>query len=165
MEGKMGVGVMGVMALSMMLAGTARASSLQQAQDPGNGNSKGLASDSAEALIRGDDTRALQLADQAVAADDHNPWAHYDRAVALGNLRRVDEAVGEYDAAQARFSSADTWGRSVAIYGRAHLLADNSRCVEAKAAFGEYITFVGASDPQGVAQAQRGSDTCRVAGT
>jgi Tfp pilus assembly protein PilF len=148
--------------LSTLLAGAARAqpAPLRQAADPGSGSSQRLASDAAEALIRGNDQQALRLAERAERSDDRSPWAHYDRAVALGDLRRVDDAVLEYQQAERRFSEQDTWGESVAIYGRAHLLAEHGRCPEAQAAFREYIAFVGPENTRDVVQAQTASDLC-----
>jgi tetratricopeptide (TPR) repeat protein len=144
----------------LLAAGQARATGLRQAADPGNTTSKDYASSSAEALVRRDDAKALDLANEALKADDRNPWAHYDRAVALGEMGRVNEAVTEYQAAQVRYAANDTWGRSVAIYGRAHLLADHGRCGEAKTAFQQYIDFVGGADPRGVAEARSASEAC-----
>lgn len=156
---------LGLALSSTLLAGVAHAQSqpLRQADDPGDQRSKDFASDAAEALIRGDEAQALAKSDQAVGADDRSPWAHYDRVVALGALGRVDDAVVEYRKAEARFSPADIWGRSVAIYGRGNLLKNHGRCDEARASFREYIAFVGDSDPRDISQAEKSIEACQVA--
>src|SRR5882672_7639701 len=54
--------------------------------EPGTPQSRALSSQAAAAEIRGNARQALELADQAVAADGRNPWAHYDRGAALARL-------------------------------------------------------------------------------
>ena len=132
----------------------------RRAVDLGSPPSSALSSRSAEALIGGHPEDALRLANQAVAADGRNPWAHYDRATALADLGRVDEAVSEFQAAEQRFSQNDPWGRSVALYGRADLLARVGRCNEAAPVFREYAAFVESSDPQAAAMARDHARAC-----
>jgi tetratricopeptide (TPR) repeat protein len=154
--------MVGALVLGALPLGAAHAAG-KMAPDSGNAQSKSLASSSAERLIRGEDSQALELADQAIAADASNPWGHYDRAVALGDLGRVDEAIKEYATAESKFSPADTWGRSVAIYGRANLLANHSRCAEAQAAFNDYEGYVATlNDPSAVAQARSTAAECHA---
>jgi tetratricopeptide (TPR) repeat protein len=100
------------------------------------------------------------MADQAIAADDKNPWAHYDRASALADMRRVEEAVAEFRAAEARFPAADPWGRSVAMYGRANLLAQTGSCAQAVAAYEEYARFVERAAPKDAAMAREYAAAC-----
>src|SRR4051794_24122321 len=70
-------------ALLAMTAGVAHGQlAPPRSPDPGSGPSADLASRAAEGLTRGDPREALRLAEQAIAADDRNPWAHYDRAAA-----------------------------------------------------------------------------------
>jgi tetratricopeptide (TPR) repeat protein len=118
-----------------------------------------LCTQSAAAMMRGDPAGALALAERAlgVAADD--PWAHYDRAVALGGLGRVDQAVAEYRLAQAHFGD-DAWGKSIAIYGRAHLLAEHQRCEQAEAAYEEYASFVARDAPKDAEMALAYAGNC-----
>jgi tetratricopeptide (TPR) repeat protein len=128
--------------------------------DQGSPQSEALASQSAENLIRGRAGDALQVANDAISADARNPWAHYDKAAALGNLGRTDDAVAEFRVAQSTFSNADPWGRSVAIYGRANTLAQAGRCNEAQPAFEEYASFVEPNDATAAAQARQISREC-----
>jgi tetratricopeptide (TPR) repeat protein len=113
--------------------------------------------------MRGDPAGALKLAEQAIALAADDPWAHYDRAVALGGLGRVDEAVSEYRQAQARFGD-DEWGKSIAIYGRAHLLAEHRRCEEAEAGYEEYASFVGKDAPKEAEMALAHASDCPLPG-
>lgn len=128
--------------------------------DPGSPASAALSSQAAEALVRGNPRDALPAANNAIAADAHNPWAHYDKAAALSDLGQVDAAVAEFRAAEQWFSPADAWGRSVAIYGRANALSQAGRCPDAQAAFEEYAHFVEGSDPHGAALARDYAKQC-----
>jgi tetratricopeptide (TPR) repeat protein len=123
-----------------------------------------LCTRSARALMAGDAAAALGFADQALALDANDAWAHYDRAVALGNLGRVDEAVSEYRRAQARFGTSDTWGASIAIYGRAHLLVEHLRCEEAEAGYEEYADLVGKDAPKEAEMALAYASDCPLPG-
>jgi tetratricopeptide (TPR) repeat protein len=100
------------------------------------------ASEAASALIGGDYRGALEVAG-AVPASQVSPWLEYDRAVALGELGRTDEAVAAFASAEARFGDDETsrHGRAVAIYGRARVLAKAGRCPEARRACAEYSSF------------------------
>ena len=133
----------------------------RQSVDPGSPQSAALSSQSAQALVGGRPAEALRLADQAVATDVRNPWAHYDRAAALADLGRTDDALKEFKAAEARFSTDDPWGRSVAMFGRANLLAQAGRCAEAVAAFRDYARFVEQKDPGGAALARQQASACQ----
>src|SRR5437773_1321873 len=76
-----------------------------------------LTTQAAYALSRGDHAGALTFADQAIAVDPADGWAHYDRAAALSSLGRVDEAIASYRLAEREFGDADPWARSLAVYG------------------------------------------------
>jgi tetratricopeptide (TPR) repeat protein len=115
----------------------------------------------AEALTRGESMEALTRADEALRADPKNAWAHYNRAAALAALNRVDEALTAYDTAAARFAASDKRGRSLALWGKSHLLYRTGRCQEASQAFTEYSKFVGSSDPQATQLAAHRASTCR----
>lgn len=104
--------------------------------------------------------RSLELADRAVAVDPSNPWGHYDRAVALHELRKTDAAVAAYRAAETRFGDAGPWGKSVSIYGRARALEDVGRCAEARTAYAEYAAFVRHSDPAAADMADTYAKEC-----
>jgi tetratricopeptide (TPR) repeat protein len=153
-----------IVSLGLAAAAHAQLAAPRSNVDSGSPQSSALASQAAESLVRGRPSDALQVANNAVAADARNPWAHYNKAAALADLGRVDEALTEYRAAQAAFSASDPWGRSVAIYGRANALAQVGRCDEAKPAFEEYAAFVEPSDPRSAALA-RGYATGCVART
>jgi Tfp pilus assembly protein PilF len=115
----------------------------------------------AEALTRGESLEALTRADEALRADPKNAWAHYNRAAALAGLNRVDEAVTAYDSAATAFATSDKRGRSLALWGKAHLLYRTGRCEQASQAFAEYSKFVGSSDPQAAELANHRASTCR----
>jgi tetratricopeptide (TPR) repeat protein len=132
----------------------------RQSVDPGSPRSRALSSESASALIANRPADALRMADQAIAADASNPWSHYDRAAALTELGRTDEAVAAYDAAQRSFSTADSWGKSIAMYGRANALSRAGRCTEARASFEAYATFVDRADPSSAGMARRYAADC-----
>lgn len=127
--------------------------------------SRGYAEAAAESATSGAYAHALDFAERAVAVEPSNPWAHYDRAVALHNLRRTDAAVAAYRDAEVRFGNAGPWGKSIAIYGRARALDDVGRCAEARAAYAEYAAFVRSSDPGGADMADAYAKECREAQT
>jgi tetratricopeptide (TPR) repeat protein len=129
--------------------------------DPGSPRSNVLAGSSAEALVAGKPVVALQMADQAIAADPQNPWSHYDRAAALSDLGRTDEAVAQYEVAQRSFSTQDAWGKSIAMYGKANALSRVGRCDEAKPAYEAYASFVERSDPGAAGLARRYAADCQ----
>ena len=145
-----------------MTTGTARAqlAAPRQAVDPGSSRSRELASQAGEALVGSKPADALKLADQAVAADARNPWAHYDRGSALVDLGRIDEAVAELKVAERSFSPADAWGKSIAIYGRANALAQAGRCSEAQPVFEQYAVFVERSDIRAAEMARGYAKAC-----
>jgi hypothetical protein len=128
--------------------------------NPGAGRSSALASQAASAVMAGHPEQGLTMADQALSVEPRNPWAHYDRAAALHGLGRTDEAVAEFQLAQQSFSGADPWGRSLAMYGRANVLAQAGRCGPAAAAFEEYAAFVQAADPESAAMARTYAKGC-----
>jgi len=119
----------------------------------------------AESETSGASMQSLAFAERAIAADSSNPWAYYDRAVALHDLRRTDAAVEAYRAAEARFGNAGQWGKSIAIYGRARALDDVGRCAEARAAYAEFAAFVQSSDPRAADMAGTYATECREAQT
>jgi predicted Zn-dependent protease len=123
-----------------------------QSVDPGSSRSRALSSSSAEALVAGRPADALRMADQAVAADPSNPWSHYDRGAALTELGRTDDAVASFDAAQRSFSTADAWGKSIAMYGRADALS--------RASYENYATFIERVDPAAAGLARRYATNC-----
>jgi tetratricopeptide (TPR) repeat protein len=103
---------------------------------------------------------ALILADQGIAAVPNNPWAHYNRAIALGRLGRTDESVEAYRTAERHFGG-NRIGQAISLYGRAQTLANAGQCGDAKKAFGEYINFVTPFDPGGAANAREVAENCR----
>ena len=130
--------------------------------EPTNRQSSELASRSATADMQGDLQQAVQLADQAIRSDPRNAWAYYDKGMALAEMRETDGAIAALYAAEQHFATSDRWGKSVAIYGRAHALAQAGRCTEAVQAFAEYAAFVGKDDPQAAYMARRYAMDCKA---
>jgi tetratricopeptide (TPR) repeat protein len=116
----------------------------------------------ATAEMQGDPQGAIKFADEGIAADPANPWPYYNKGEALARLGKTDAAVATFSQAEQRFGDTDHWGRSVAIFGRAHALAQAKRCQEARAAFQEYAAWV-KNDPNAVQLARRYSDDCDAA--
>jgi tetratricopeptide (TPR) repeat protein len=111
--------------------------------------------------MAGNPQAALSYAERAIAADPRDPWAHYNKAMALARLGDVDDALKYFKASEERFNPADVWGRSVAIYGGAHALSVASRCEEARVEFQRYSTFVRERDPRSAEMADRYAAGCR----
>ena len=129
--------------------------------EPATPESEALATRAAKSEMAGDPRSALTLAAQAVAADPRDPWAHYDKAMALAHLGNVDDALKSFTAAETRFAPGDPWARSVAIYGGAHVLATAGRCDEARRELLRYATFVRDRDPKSADMATSYAATCR----
>ena len=133
------------------LTGAAYSTSYRQAEEAG------------AAIAAGAYPRALALADQALATSPDNAWAHYDRAVALGHLGRIDQAVQSFAEAERRFAaSKDVAGQGIAIFGRAHALSEAGRCPDATAAFSEYASFVRGSDKRAAEMALEYARACKA---
>jgi len=128
--------------------------------EPSTPASAELSSRAATAEMKGDPQDSLKLADQAIRADARDPWPYYDKGMALARVGEINGAVAALLAAEQHFSPSDRWGRSVAVFGRAHTLAEAGRCDEARAAFQEYMSLV-RGDPDAVALASRYSRDCR----
>jgi hypothetical protein len=128
---------------------------------PTTRQSSELATRAAAADMRGDPRSALQLADQAIRADARNPWPYYDKGMALAEMGETDGAIAALYAAEQHFVPSDRWGKSVAIYGRAHALSQAGRCTEAVQAFAEYARFVEHDDPRGATLARNYALDCR----
>lgn len=109
-------------------------------------------SDVTVALVAGDYRGALSLADGAIArqrAGEVTPWLTYNRAVALANLGRTDEAVDAFRSAEQQFGDdeANRHGRAVSVYGRARALEGAGRCTGARQAYAEYAASVRTTSP------------------
>jgi tetratricopeptide (TPR) repeat protein len=128
--------------------------------EPSTPASAELSSRAATAEMKGDPQDALKLADQGIRADAKDPWPYYEKGMALAREGETNGAVAALLAAEQHFAASDRWGRSVAIFGRAHTLAEAGRCDEARAAFQEYMSLV-RGDPDAVALAARYSRDCR----
>jgi tetratricopeptide (TPR) repeat protein len=159
-------------AVAVMLvatAGAARAQGLRAPQNvnavPSNRQSSELATRSARAAMAGNPQESLALAEQAIQVSPQDPWPYYNKGMALARLGQTDAAVAALSAAQERFSAADPWGRSVAIYGRAHALAGAGRCAQASQAFEEYARFVEGRAPNSAALARRYATECGAPAT
>ena len=151
--------------LTVMSAQAVRADELKAPQnvnaEPGNRQSSVLASRAATADTKGQPQQAVELANQGIRADPRNPWPYYDKGMALAEMGETDASIAALYAAEQRFSATDRWGKSVAIYGRAHALNQAGRCSEAVQAFAEYASFVGKDDPQSAAMARRYAMDCK----
>ncbi|HLK93471.1 MAG TPA: tetratricopeptide repeat protein [Polyangia bacterium] len=120
-----------------------------------------LTSRAATAAMNGNPQESLRLADEAIRADPKDPWAHYNKGMALGRMGELNGALAALFAAQQHFAPYDRWGQSVAAFGRAHLLAEAGQCPDARVAFQEYMNLA-RGDQEGIALAQRLSRDCRA---
>jgi Flp pilus assembly protein TadD len=156
-------------AVVLATAGAARAEELRAPQNvnavPWSRQSSELATRSAKAAMGGDAQQSLTLAQQAIQASPQDPWPHYNAGMALARLGQTEAAVSALTIAEQHFTAADPWGRSVAIYGRAHTLAMAGRCAEARTAFEQYAQFVEQKAPNSAALARRYANDCRAPAT
>jgi len=154
---------MSVVGLGMMTTvASAQLAAPHHTVDQGSAQSRDLSGRASEALVRNNPGDALAVADRAIAADARNPWGHYNRGAALSDLGRVDSAVASFQAAQGLFSTEDAWGKSIAMYGRANVLAQAGRCPEARTAFEEYARYVERADAGAAALARRYARECQA---
>jgi tetratricopeptide (TPR) repeat protein len=128
--------------------------------EPATSKSSHLTSRAASAETAGDPQAALKLAERAIAADGRNPWGYYDKASALARLGKVDDALKAFNDAESRYAASDLWARSIAIYGRAHVLAGAKRCDEAHGEFMRYAALIRERDPKSAGMAARYSADC-----
>jgi tetratricopeptide (TPR) repeat protein len=155
-----------IVALGILLgAGAARADAPQPPKnvnvEPTTPKAAALTSRAASAEMSGDPQAALKLADRAIAADPHDPWGYYDRAMALSRVGQLDRALESFVAAEQRYAASDRWGKSVAIYGRAHALSEAGRCGEAKQTFGAYASLIREQDQKSADLAVKYGAECR----
>ena len=146
--------------LTLLSVGTARAAELRA--PPSTPQSAALTTRAARAAMNGNPEQARDLANRAIRADPRDPWPHYNKGMALAQLGETDAALAALFAAEQRFAKTDRWGRSVAIYGRAHALSRAGRCPEAVQAYAEYATFVSKDDPPSAELARRYAMHCRT---
>jgi tetratricopeptide (TPR) repeat protein len=132
----------------------------QQTQPPGP--AAPLTTQSVEAQLAGDPSKALALAEEAIKADPRDPWGYYNRGSALQSLRRTDEAVASFRDAEQRFPEVNTWGRSVAIWGQANALAQAGRCADAVPLYERYAAFVERVDSAAAALARQYARSCNT---
>jgi tetratricopeptide (TPR) repeat protein len=138
--------------------GATQLAPLQQSAPPSAGDN--LASQSVEADVAGDHDKALKLADDAIKSDSKNAWARYDRGDALSTLRRPDDAIVAFREAEQRFSKAEVWGKSIAIWGQANVLIQVGRCAEASPIFERYASLVEKLDKGAAELAREYSRRC-----
>src|SRR5262249_50613642 len=79
-----------------------------------------LASRSATASMTGNLPYAVTLADRGIKADPKDPWPYYNKGMALAASGETDAAIAALVASEQHFAPTDRWGRSVAVFGRAH---------------------------------------------
>jgi len=158
------VGVLGIGALTVGAQG--EAAGLRAPQNvrgaPGSRQSAELATRASIAQMNGRPADALALAQQGIRADQNDPWPYYTEAMALSELGQVDAAAAAFVESERRFLPGDLWGRSVALYGRAHAYAQAGRCPDAARAFDAYASLVGSYDPRSAALVHRYGDDCRA---
>ena len=159
--------VMGAMGLLLAAGAAGRAGAAEPAPpqtvkaEPSTPASAELSSRAASAGMSGNPRYAVSLADRAIRADPKDPWAYYDKGMALAQMGEVNGAVAALFAAEQRVHPSDTWGRSVVVFGRAHTLAQAGRCDEAAAAYREYMALV-RGNTEDVARAQQYINDCRA---
>jgi tetratricopeptide (TPR) repeat protein len=129
--------------------------------EPSSPQSARLSSRAASAEMRSDPQASLALAERAIKANPRDPWGYYDKGAALGRLGNVDGALKAFASAEERFALGDQWGRSVAIYGRAHALAEAKRCDEARPEFARYASLIRERDSKSAGLAMRYATDCK----
>jgi Tfp pilus assembly protein PilF len=129
--------------------------------EPSTAKSAELSTRAATAQMNGNPQAALHLADRAIAANPRDPWPHYDRAMALASIGEIDKALESFATAEQSYAASDRWGKSVAIYGRAHAISQAGRCDEARQAFLSYASLIREQDPKSAAMADRYAAECR----
>jgi tetratricopeptide (TPR) repeat protein len=123
--------------------------------------SAALTSRAATAEMNGNPQAALKLAERAISANAHDPWGYYDKAMALSRIGQLDRALGAFGEAELRYAATDRWGKSVAIYGRAHALSEAGRCDEARKAFRAYVSLIREQDLKSANMAVKYAADCR----
>jgi Flp pilus assembly protein TadD len=129
--------------------------------EPATPKSSELSSRAAIAEMAGNPQAALKLAERAIEANPRDPWGYYDKGAALARIGNVDEALKAFTAAEERYALSDQWGRSVAIYGRAHALGEAGRCGEARRDFVRYSALIREKDPKSANMAMKYAADCR----
>ncbi len=132
--------------------------------EPSTPRSAELSTRSATAEMSGNPSYSLKLADDAIRADPKDPWPYYDKGMALARVGELDGALAALDAAEQHFAASDRWGRSVAVFGRAHALSEAGRCVEAEKEYDRYASLI-PEDAGSVAIAHRYAADCQQAPT
>jgi len=160
------VGIAGLLsALTALVGARAHAQLAPPLQSVAPSGADKLASQSAAAQMAGDHEKALQLADEAIKADSKEPWGYYDRGDALASLHRLDDALAAFRQAAQRFSVADNWGKSVAIWGQANVLRQAGRCQDASPIFEQYASFVEKLDTDAATLARKSEKDCTPTST
>ena len=151
-------GLLGMATITLGPTVKAELSPLKQSVPPSAADT--LAGQSATAEIGGDYEKALQLADKAIKSDPKEAWSYYMRGAALASLRRVDDAVAAFRQSEQLFPAADSWGRSVAIWGNANVLRQAGRCQDASVVLERYASFVEPIDNEAAAFAHKTEQQC-----
>jgi len=121
-------------------------------------------------VIGGHYPAALEAIDAAARSGTNgnsaSPWLEYDRAIALANLGRIDEAVeafGRVERLMANSNASNSrWVRSIAMYGRARTLDNARRCPAARKAYDEYAAFVRPTQPKDADMAVEIAKNCTL---
>ena len=153
-----------VVGMALAVGPAAQAQGLRAPQNvnvgPGNPQSAELATRAALASMKGNPAGAVTLANEGIRADPDDPWPYYNKGMALSALGQVNAAVAALTEAEQRFVGNDLWGKSVAIYGRAHTLSQAGRCAEAREAFEQYASLVEPHDAEAAQLARRYATHC-----
>ncbi len=120
-------------------------------------------------IIGGHYPAALEEIDKAARSGTSNaasPWLEYDRAIALANLGRIDEAVEAFGRVEQMMANSPAsnsrWVRSIAMYGRARTLDNARRCTAARKAYDEYAAFVRPTQPKDADMAVEIAKNCTL---
>jgi Flp pilus assembly protein TadD len=162
----MKVNPIGIMVALLAIGPAARAADPPQPPknvnvEPTTTKAAALTSRAASAEMKGNPQAALKLAERAIVANPRDPWAYYDKAMALAQVGQLDRALDAFGAAEQRYSATDRWGKSVAIYGRAHALSEVGRCDEARKAFRAYASLIREQDSKSADMAMTYAVDCR----
>ncbi len=103
-----------------------------------------LATASSRALANKQFDDAYHLAQAGLAIDPHDPWLMYDAGLALAGLGRTDDAYSLLVTAEKTFRIP--YGKQIAAYARAMILANAARCEQASVEYHHYAKLAGGKD-------------------
>ena len=106
----------GVMVALLAVGSVARAADPPQPPknvnvEPTTPKAAALTSRAASAEMTGNPQAALKLAERAIVANPRDPWAYYDKAMALAQVGQLDRALDSFGAAEQRYSATEVVSR------------------------------------------------------